>query len=101
MIPTKNLYTTPFSERLTTVFKKNIYVAEPFIIVSDGQNGSKKIIEINTYPNYGIQDMLIVGRELMEQYSLFDIFVFETHSKLWYNIKKGSLGYTISTMFIS
>lgn len=71
--------------------------AEPDVVVFDKRKGWTSIMALEICGKDEINDLMIIARSLMEKYSLLDFFIFEQDSKTWYNIKKGPLGYYISS----
>ena len=91
-----NLYNSVFESP-----NKKGGINEEDIVVFDKSRGWCSVVSIEFCNTDEIADMFIIARDLMETYSFLDFFLCDEKRGVWYNIKKGCLGYEFSTNTLS
>lgn len=91
-----NLYNSVFESP-----NKKGGVNEEGFVVFDKSRGWCSVKSIEFCKTDEIADIFIIARDLMETYSVLDFFLCDEERGVWYNIKKGCLGYEFSTNTLS
>lgn len=76
---------------------KNDDVNKTNIVAFDESMGWCSVMKIEFCKTDEIADIFIIGRYLMDTFSLLDFILHDESRGVWYNIKKGSLGYKVSS----